>query len=159
MAILNIQLNAVSVVNLVMSVGIAVEFCVHITHAFLVSFLVFFLWSLYLFLLFYSSSWLIFVWRELSRQLFLKRQWFSSLLFVNIGVHIFLACFKALVTNEPSHASGKIFWICRPLCFPSFLEEIQITLLRTICVYLLYIALILKRKMQLLDLLFTFWII
>lgn len=38
MAILNIQLNALSVVNLVMSVGIAVEFCVHITHAFLVSF-------------------------------------------------------------------------------------------------------------------------
>lgn len=38
MAILNIQLNAVSVVNLVMSVGIAVEFCVHITHAFSVSF-------------------------------------------------------------------------------------------------------------------------
>ncbi|CAN1781816.1 NPC intracellular cholesterol transporter 1 [Linum perenne] len=37
MAILNIQLNAVSVVNLVMSVGIAVEFCVHITHAFTVS--------------------------------------------------------------------------------------------------------------------------
>ncbi|KAL0313896.1 UNVERIFIED_CONTAM: NPC intracellular cholesterol transporter 1 [Sesamum angustifolium] len=37
MAILNIQLNALSVVNLVMSVGIAVEFCVHITHAFLVS--------------------------------------------------------------------------------------------------------------------------
>ncbi|XP_019244879.1 PREDICTED: Niemann-Pick C1 protein-like isoform X2 [Nicotiana attenuata] len=37
MAILKIQLNAVSVVNLVMSVGIAVEFCVHITHAFLVS--------------------------------------------------------------------------------------------------------------------------
>ncbi|KAA8537407.1 hypothetical protein F0562_026906 [Nyssa sinensis] len=37
MAILNIQLNAVSVVNLVMSVGIAVEFCVHITHAFSVS--------------------------------------------------------------------------------------------------------------------------
>ncbi|KAI3797062.1 hypothetical protein L1987_39752 [Smallanthus sonchifolius] len=37
MAILNIQLNAVSVVNLVMSVGISVEFCVHITHAFLVS--------------------------------------------------------------------------------------------------------------------------
>lgn len=37
MAILNIQLNAVSVVNLVMAVGIAVEFCVHITHAFLVS--------------------------------------------------------------------------------------------------------------------------
>ncbi|XP_075511720.1 uncharacterized protein LOC142547346 [Primulina tabacum] len=37
MAILNIQLNAVSVVNLVMSVGIAVEFCVHITHAFLVT--------------------------------------------------------------------------------------------------------------------------
>ncbi|GMH04666.1 hypothetical protein Nepgr_006506 [Nepenthes gracilis] len=35
MAILDIQLNAVSVVNLVMSVGIAVEFCVHITHAFL----------------------------------------------------------------------------------------------------------------------------
>ncbi|KAL2538045.1 Patched family protein [Forsythia ovata] len=37
MAILNIQLNAVSVVNLVMSVGIAVEFCVHIMHAFLVT--------------------------------------------------------------------------------------------------------------------------
>ncbi|KAF5803944.1 putative protein patched/dispatched [Helianthus annuus] len=37
MAVLNIQLNAVSVVNLVMSVGISVEFCVHITHAFLVS--------------------------------------------------------------------------------------------------------------------------
>lgn len=37
MAILNIQLNAVSVVNLLMSVGIAVEFCVHITHAFSVS--------------------------------------------------------------------------------------------------------------------------
>lgn len=36
MAILNIQLNAVSVVNLVMAVGIAVEFCVHLTHAFLV---------------------------------------------------------------------------------------------------------------------------
>ncbi|XP_019702346.1 uncharacterized protein [Elaeis guineensis] len=34
MAILEIQLNAVSVVNLVMSIGIAVEFCVHITHAF-----------------------------------------------------------------------------------------------------------------------------
>lgn len=39
MAILNIQLNAVSVVNLVMAVGIAVEFCVHITHAFLVGLL------------------------------------------------------------------------------------------------------------------------
>ncbi|PKU77170.1 hypothetical protein MA16_Dca013205 [Dendrobium catenatum] len=38
MAILKIQLNAISVVNLVMSIGIAVEFCVHITHAFLVSF-------------------------------------------------------------------------------------------------------------------------
>ncbi|KAI3725546.1 hypothetical protein L1987_65336 [Smallanthus sonchifolius] len=37
MAVLDIQLNAVSVVNLVMSVGISVEFCVHITHAFLVS--------------------------------------------------------------------------------------------------------------------------
>ncbi|KAJ8772723.1 hypothetical protein K2173_027900 [Erythroxylum novogranatense] len=37
MAILGIQLNAISVVNLVMSVGIAVEFCVHITHAFMVS--------------------------------------------------------------------------------------------------------------------------
>lgn len=37
MAILDIQLNAVSVVNLVMSIGIAVEFCVHIAHAFLVS--------------------------------------------------------------------------------------------------------------------------
>ena len=38
MAILDIQLNAVSVVNLIMSIGIAVEFCVHITHAFLVSY-------------------------------------------------------------------------------------------------------------------------
>ena len=37
MAILKIQLNAISVVNLVMSIGIAVEFCVHITHAFMVS--------------------------------------------------------------------------------------------------------------------------
>ena len=37
MVILDIQLNAVSVVNLVMSIGIAVEFCVHIAHAFLVS--------------------------------------------------------------------------------------------------------------------------
>ncbi|KAF3789097.1 Niemann-Pick C1 protein [Nymphaea thermarum] len=37
MALLGIQLNAVSVVNLVMSVGIAVEFCVHITHAFVSS--------------------------------------------------------------------------------------------------------------------------
>ncbi|XP_020260992.1 Niemann-Pick C1 protein-like isoform X2 [Asparagus officinalis] len=34
MAILKIQLNAVSVVNLVMAIGIAVEFCVHITHSF-----------------------------------------------------------------------------------------------------------------------------
>ncbi|KAL9270989.1 NPC intracellular cholesterol transporter 1-like protein [Drosera capensis] len=37
MAILNIQLNAVSVVNLIMSIGIAVEFCVHIAHAFSLS--------------------------------------------------------------------------------------------------------------------------
>ncbi|KAL9273785.1 NPC intracellular cholesterol transporter 1-like protein [Drosera capensis] len=37
MTILNIQLNAVSVVNLIMSIGIAVEFCVHIAHAFSVS--------------------------------------------------------------------------------------------------------------------------
>nr|XP_025668533.1 NPC intracellular cholesterol transporter 1-like [Arachis hypogaea] len=37
MAILGIQLNAVSVVNLVMSIGITVEFCVHIAHAFMVS--------------------------------------------------------------------------------------------------------------------------
>ncbi|KAI5432551.1 hypothetical protein KIW84_020023 [Lathyrus oleraceus] len=37
MAILGIQLNAVSVVNLIMSIGIAVEFCVHIAHAFMVS--------------------------------------------------------------------------------------------------------------------------
>jgi Niemann-Pick C1 protein len=37
MAILNIQLNAISVVNLVMSVGIAVEFCVHMTHSFTVT--------------------------------------------------------------------------------------------------------------------------
>lgn len=32
-----IQLNAVSVVNLTMALGIAVEFCAHIVHAFLVS--------------------------------------------------------------------------------------------------------------------------
>lgn len=38
MAVLGIQLNAVSVVNLIMSIGIAVEFCVHIIHAFSVSF-------------------------------------------------------------------------------------------------------------------------
>ncbi|XP_065847366.1 uncharacterized protein [Euphorbia lathyris] len=37
MAVLGIQLNAISVVNLIMSVGIGVEFCVHITHAFSVS--------------------------------------------------------------------------------------------------------------------------
>ncbi|OIV97566.1 hypothetical protein TanjilG_12323 [Lupinus angustifolius] len=37
MAILKIQLNAISVVNLVMSVGIAVEFCVHMTHSFTVT--------------------------------------------------------------------------------------------------------------------------
>lgn len=37
MAILGIQLNAVSVVNIIMSIGIAVEFCVHIAHAFMVS--------------------------------------------------------------------------------------------------------------------------
>lgn len=37
MVLWDIQLNAVSVVNLVMSIGIAVEFCVHITHAFTVS--------------------------------------------------------------------------------------------------------------------------
>lgn len=37
MAVLNIQLNAVSVVNLIMSIGIAVEFCLHILQAFLVS--------------------------------------------------------------------------------------------------------------------------
>ncbi|XP_047325787.1 NPC intracellular cholesterol transporter 1-like isoform X2 [Impatiens glandulifera] len=38
MAILGIQLNAVSVVNLIMSIGIAVEFCVHLSHAFSVSY-------------------------------------------------------------------------------------------------------------------------
>ncbi|KAK4759848.1 hypothetical protein SAY87_022979 [Trapa incisa] len=37
MSVLNIQLNAVSVVNLLMSIGIAVEFCLHILQAFLVS--------------------------------------------------------------------------------------------------------------------------
>ncbi|KAK1322345.1 hypothetical protein QJS10_CPA03g02418 [Acorus calamus] len=36
MAILDIQLNALSVVNLIMSIGIAVEFCVHIAHSFAV---------------------------------------------------------------------------------------------------------------------------
>lgn len=40
MAFLGVQLNAVSVVNLIMSIGIAVEFCVHITHAFMVSLIV-----------------------------------------------------------------------------------------------------------------------
>lgn len=43
MALFHIQLNALSVVNLIMSVGIAVEFCVHITHAFSVSSLLFFI--------------------------------------------------------------------------------------------------------------------
>ncbi|KAG0593289.1 hypothetical protein KC19_1G318700 [Ceratodon purpureus] len=37
MVVWDIQLNAVSVVNLVMAIGIAVEFCVHITHAFTMS--------------------------------------------------------------------------------------------------------------------------
>ncbi|KAG0501372.1 hypothetical protein HPP92_001444, partial [Vanilla planifolia] len=37
MAVLKIQMNAISIVNLVMSIGIAVEFCVHITHAFSMS--------------------------------------------------------------------------------------------------------------------------
>ncbi|KAJ8762193.1 hypothetical protein K2173_007348 [Erythroxylum novogranatense] len=37
MAILGIQLNAISVVNLVMAVGIGIEFCVHITHAYMIS--------------------------------------------------------------------------------------------------------------------------
>ncbi|XP_014508866.2 uncharacterized protein LOC106768308 [Vigna radiata var. radiata] len=37
MAILGIQLNAVSIVNLIMAIGIVVEFCVHIVHAFTVS--------------------------------------------------------------------------------------------------------------------------
>ena len=36
MAVWGIQLNAVSLVNLVMALGICVEFCVHITHAFAV---------------------------------------------------------------------------------------------------------------------------
>lgn len=49
MAILGIQLNAISVVNLVMSVGIAVEFCVHMTHAFSVS-IILLLTSCHLFL-------------------------------------------------------------------------------------------------------------
>lgn len=47
MAILDIQLNAVSVVNLIMSLGIAVEFCVHITHAYLVRILDFSWLSIY----------------------------------------------------------------------------------------------------------------
>lgn len=34
MSFMNVQLNAISVVNLVMSTGIAVEFCVHLTHSF-----------------------------------------------------------------------------------------------------------------------------
>lgn len=37
MVVWDIELNAVSVVNLVMAIGIAVEFCVHITHAFTMS--------------------------------------------------------------------------------------------------------------------------
>lgn len=49
MAILGIQLNALSVVNLVMSIGIAIEFCVHITHAFTVSS---FFYTLYIQILF-----------------------------------------------------------------------------------------------------------
>ena len=35
MAWWNISLNAVSVVNLVVAIGISVEFCAHITHAFM----------------------------------------------------------------------------------------------------------------------------
>lgn len=38
MVLCDIQLNSVSVVNLVMAIGIAVEFCAHITHAFTVSY-------------------------------------------------------------------------------------------------------------------------
>lgn len=34
MSCMDVQLNAISVVNLVMSTGIAVEFCVHLTHSF-----------------------------------------------------------------------------------------------------------------------------
>lgn len=34
MSFMNVQLNAISVVNLVMATGIAVEFCVHLTHSF-----------------------------------------------------------------------------------------------------------------------------
>eukprot|EP00250_Pteridium_aquilinum_P011541 c20139_g1_i1 orf=465-4397(-) len=34
MSFMDVQLNAISVVNLVMSTGIAVEFCVHLTHSF-----------------------------------------------------------------------------------------------------------------------------
>lgn len=57
MAILGIQLNAVSVVNLIMSIGIAVEFCVHIVHAFLVSNIRLFLFR-YQGLLSYDNSFL-----------------------------------------------------------------------------------------------------
>ena len=56
MAILNIQLNAVSVVNLVMSVGIGVEFCVHITHAFSVSITSFSILFVYCLLSFHGTS-------------------------------------------------------------------------------------------------------
>ena len=38
MSFMDVQLNAISVVNLVMATGIAVEFCVHLTHAFMVEF-------------------------------------------------------------------------------------------------------------------------
>ncbi len=34
MVVLGIQLNAVSLVNLVMALGISVEFCAHLVHAF-----------------------------------------------------------------------------------------------------------------------------
>ncbi|KAG5246598.1 NPC intracellular cholesterol transporter [Salix suchowensis] len=54
MAILNIQLNAVSVVNLVMAVGIGVEFCVHITHAFSVSIASFS--TFYLYIVYFPSN-------------------------------------------------------------------------------------------------------
>lgn len=39
MVLCNIQLNAISITNLMIAIGISIEFCAHMTHAFTVCFL------------------------------------------------------------------------------------------------------------------------
>lgn len=39
MVLWNIQLNAISITNLMIAAGISIEFCAHMTHAFTVCFL------------------------------------------------------------------------------------------------------------------------